>query len=297
MLFYKNLPVLVTGGAGFIGSHLVENLVALGADVTVLDNLSTGKPENIKNLKQKIKFINGDIRDLKTCFDATKNKKIIFHLAAFVSVPESMNNPQECNDINVMGTFNLLESARLNNAERFIFSSSSAVYGNKSGICTENESCNPTSVYGLSKLLGEIYCKNYYEFFGLKTICLRYFNVYGERQNPNGAYAAVVAKFTHCMQNNEPIIVYGNGLQTRDFIPVQKVVGANLNLGKLSDNHLNGLPVNIASNKSITLLELIKQLQDNFKDYSGEIIFKPARQGDIEHSNANCTKYLNLITS
>lgn len=292
--FYNNLSVLVTGGAGFIGSHLAEKLVELGAKVTIIDNLSTGKITNLENIKQKLQFIQGDITDLKTCIKVTQNQKIIFHLAAFVSVPESIKNPNLCNDTNVTGTFNLLESAKLNNVEKLIFSSSSAVYGNKEGLCTEADSCNPTSIYGYSKLIGEIYCKQYFDFFNLKTICLRYFNVYGPRQNPNGEYAAAFAKFNDLMKNNKPITIFGDGKQTRDFINVNEVVNANLNLAML-ENELNGQAVNIASGTSITLLNLIEAIKQNFPKYSENIIFEPARFGDVKYSQASVKLYKEIV--
>ncbi len=294
MNFYRNLPVLITGGAGFIGSHLAENLANLGAKVTILDNLSSGNVQNLKKLKRKVNFINGDIRNFDNCLQATKDIKIVFHAAALVSVPESMQNPQLCHEININGTFNLLESARINNVEKFIFSSSSAVYGNKEGIILENDSCNPASIYGLSKLIGELYCKKYFECFGLKTISLRYFNVYGARQNPNGEYAGVYAKFMHCIKNNKQITIYGDGLQTRDFISVDQVVKANLSFAMLN-GELNGQAINIASGKSITLIELFEKLKAEFQNYKQEIQFKPARIGDIRHSQADCSKFKRLI--
>jgi len=290
--FYNNKNVLVTGGAGFIGSHLTEKLVELGANVTVLDNLFTGKLENLEPVKSKIKFINGDIRNQENCKLATQNKEIIFHLAAFVSVPWSMQDPQLCMNINVDGTFNLLEAAKNNKVQKFLLSSSSAVYGNKSDICKETDECKPTSIYGFSKLINEQYCKAYCKLFGIGTACLRYFNVYGERQDANAQYAAVVAKFSQQMQNNLPIEIYGDGLQTRDFVSVEKVVEANLILGILSKEQMNGQPYNIASGKSINLLELVETLKkEKFPDYNKEILFKPARQGDVLDTAADCSNY------
>lgn len=294
--YYKDKKVLVTGGAGFIGSHLTEKLVALGADVTVLDNLSTGNLDNLTNVKDKIKFIKGDIENLEHCIAATTQVQIIFHLAAFVSVPGSMANPQLCMKTNIDGTFNLLESAKLNNVKRFVLSSSSAVYGQKQGICKEDDSCEPTSVYGYSKLLNEQYCKMYSNLFNIGTVCLRYFNVYGERQNPNAQYAAVVAKFTQQMQNNLPLEIYGTGNQTRDFVSVNNVVEANLMLAMLPESQMTGQAFNIASGKSINLFTLIEQLKINFPNYNGEILFMPARSGDVDHTAADCTQ-LNKIKS
>lgn len=289
--FYKNKDVLVTGGAGFIGSHLTEKLIELEANVTVLDNLSTGNLQNLINVKDKINFIHGDIKDLESCITASKDIDIMFHLAAFISVPGSMANPQECMKTNVDGTFNLLESAKINNVKRFILSSSSAVYGQKQGVCKEDDECKPTSVYGYSKLINEQYCQMYSKLFNINTVCLRYFNVYGDRQNPNAQYAAVVAKFTDNMQRNLPLEIYGNGQQTRDFIHVSKVAQANLLLGMLPEKQMQGHSFNIATGTSINLLQLIEQLKVKFPTYNNEILFKPAREGDVEHTAADCNEY------
>jgi len=205
--FYENLPVLVTGGAGFIGSHLVKKLIELGADVTILDT-ETNRTKNLQQVRDKIHFIQASVTDFDICLASTKNKKIVFHLGAFVSVPESVENPQACHNININGTFNLLEACRLNNTKRFVFSSSAAVYGPTQKVCTESDSCNPTSPYGTSKLIGELLCKQYAQNYGLQTICLRYFNVFGKNQNPNGAYAAVVAKFMDQIEQNKPITIF-----------------------------------------------------------------------------------------
>lgn len=277
--FYKNLPVLVTGGAGFIGSHLVKKLVELGANVTVLD---VKKPN-----EKKINLVQASITDFQICLAATKNKKIVFHLAAFVSVPESVTNPQACHGTNINGTFNLLEACRLNNTQTFIFSSSSAVYGPTEKSCCETDTCKPISPYGMSKRVGELLCQQYAHTYGLQTGCLRYFNVFGENQNPNGPYAAVVPKFLQRLEHNKPVTIFGDGLQTRDFIPVQKVVEANLALGMQNKTVLDGRPFNIATGTSITLLELFENLKKDFPKYSQKPEFLPARSGDLKHSHAN----------
>jgi nucleoside-diphosphate-sugar epimerase len=289
--YYKDKKVLVTGGAGFIGSHVTEKLVELGAQVSVLDNLSTGSLDNLINVKNKITFIKGNIENPQDCIIATKDIEIIFHLAAFISVPGSMANPQACMKTNVDGTFNLLESAKLNNVQRFVLSSSSAVYGQKQGICKEDDECQPTSVYGYSKLINEQYCKMYSNLFNINTVCLRYFNVFGDRQNPNAQYAAVVAKFTDNMQHNLPLEIYGTGEQTRDFIHVDKVVEANLLLAMLPSTQIMGQSFNIATGTSINLLQLIEQLKVKFPNYKNEILFRPARAGDVEHTSADCTQF------
>lgn len=292
--FYKNKRVLVTGGAGFIGSHITEALINFGAKVTVLDNLSTG---NLENLQSNIEFIKGDITNLQECLQATQNKQVIFHLAAFISVPDSMNNPSECNKINVTGTFNLLEACRINKVEKLIFSSSAAVYGKTEIPCNEDMKADPISVYGFSKLMGEEYCKQYSKLFNIQTICLRYFNVFGPRQSPNGQYAGVVAKFNECIKNNKPITIYGDGSQTRDYISAQEVALINIKMATLAPEHLNGQTVNVATGSSITLLELVDKLKKEQQSYSQAINFLPARVGDIKNSKADCNKlksYMNF---
>lgn len=292
--FYKDTRVLVTGGAGFIGSHIVHKLVDLGAQVTVLDDLSSGNLENLKDIKHKINFINKSIVNLDSCLQATANQKVIFHLAAFISVPESIEDPKRCHEINVNGMFNILEAARLNNVKRFVFSSSAAVYGPTENICKENMPFDAQSPYGTTKAIGELYCKQFATNFGLNTIVLRYFNVFGERQNPDGAYAAVVAKFTDLMKQDKPVTIFGDGLQTRDFIPVADVVEANLTVAMLDDHEMNGQVFNIGTGKSINLLELVNMLKKDHPSYDQEIQFKPARAGDIKHSSADCSKYQSL---
>ena len=193
---YTNKKVVVTGGAGFIGSHLVEALVNHNAQVIVLDNLTTGTKENLSTIFNKITFIEGDIRNSKTCLQALQGTSIVFHLAAQVSVPESVKNPRFCFETNVSGTFNLLEAAQKNNIKRFIFSSSCAVYGDQKKPCKESLTCHPTSPYAWSKFFGEQLCQQYSETFLLPTLCLRYFNVYGPRQHPHSEYSGVIATYS-----------------------------------------------------------------------------------------------------
>jgi nucleoside-diphosphate-sugar epimerase len=291
--FYQGKKVLVTGGCGFIGSHLAERLVALGAEVTILDDLSGGFRENIAKIKDRITFIQDTVTCKTACLNASRNKDIIFHLAAFISVPESVEKPEICHKINVDGTVTLLEAARSNNVERFVFSSSGSVYGPYEIECHEELQCYPQSPYAFSKYIGELYCCQYAINYGLKTISLRYFNVYGPRQNPRNAYAAAYATFVQQMQHNKPITIYGDGKQTRDFVSVFKVVEANLILAQEATK-LKGHVFNIATGKSITIFELIDQIREKYPEYNQDISFAPARAGDLKHSRATCSKYLKV---
>lgn len=293
--FYNGRKVLVTGGCGFIGSHIVEKLVDLGATVTILDNLSTGSLANIASVKDHVTLIKGDIADFQDCLRAAQGQSVIFHLAALLSVQDSMQNPQNYFDINVRGTTNLLEAARINNVHCFIFSSSAAVYGAKETICTEEDECHPLSPYGFSKLMGEMLCHFYFEQFGIRSLSLRYFNVYGSRQNPHGSYAAVVPKFRHNMQRNLPLTVFGDGLQTRDFVSVDFIAQCNVDLASIDSSRLCGQVCNVATGKSITLLELIDTLKQDFPDYSAAIMHKDALPGDIRHSTAAVSRLQNFF--
>ncbi|HBR71123.1 TPA: LPS biosynthesis protein WbpP [Candidatus Dependentiae bacterium] len=290
--FYQQKSILVTGGAGFIGSHIVEELVKQGAFVCVLDNLSTGSLDNLSSVINDITVIQGDITSFSSCLAATHNQQIIFHCAAMVSVPESIEKPRLCSKVNVAGTYNLLEAARINRVERFIFSSSAAVYGNQENPCKETELCEPTSPYGLSKLISEQYCQLYTKLFNLPTLCLRYFNVYGKRQQTqqHGIYEKIRA----AMRDNRSITVFGDGEQTRDFISVNEVTEANLLLAQLPTTYLNGQAINIATGKNVSINILIEKFKQEFPHYKNEISYEAARYGDIKHSSAAVEKYKKL---
>ena len=294
--WYKNKKILVTGGAGFIGSHLVETLLQSGADVTVLDNFSTGTHKNLAPFQKDITLIEGNIEDYKTCKKATSGQNVIFHLAAFACIPTSFDDPQQCYITNALGTFNLLESARKSNTQKFIFSSSCAVYGSTTKPCSELMDCNPMSPYGYSKLSSELYCRQYAKLFGMETLCLRYFNVFGSRQSTESPYGGVVAKFREAMKKNESIIIFGDGSQSRDFVSVQEVVSANITLALLSHKELNGQSVNIGTGLSETILDLFTKLKKEY-NYTKNPIFMPTRQGDVTHSASNAQKYHTLIRS
>lgn len=291
--FYAGKKVLVTGGAGFIGSHLVDALVGLEAKVTVLDNFSTGSMNNLRNVLPFINLQYADITSAYSTLQGTANKDVVFHLAAFISVPNSVKYPAYCQLVNEVGTANTLNACIKNGVKSLVFSSSAAVYGNKTTICHEEDTPNPQSPYASSKLAGEALCKDASLQYGLATTALRYFNVYGERQNPNGEYAAVVAKFTECLQQNTPITIFGNGLQTRDFIHVSQVVKANLIAGM--HLHHAGEIFNVATGTSITLLQLISQLEEELKLERAGIIFKENRDGDIQESTADNTRLTQLF--
>jgi nucleoside-diphosphate-sugar epimerase len=293
---YAGKKVVVTGGCGFIGSHLAAKLVDLGAQVTIIDNLSTGFEENIKNIKSDVTFIKKSITDMDACLEATKGAEVIFHLAAFISVPLSLEEPRLCHEANIDGTFNLLEAARINGVKRLVFSSSSAVYGPTEERCAETNPTNPKSPYGFSKLIGEELCKQYTTNFGIETVMLRYFNVYGPRQNPKGSYAAVVARFSDQLKNNAAITIFGNGLQTRDFVPVSQVADANLIAGISDAPDVSGEIFNVATGTSITLLELVDQLRVHYPESTSKIAFGPERSTvEVQHTSADVNKFMNLI--
>lgn len=294
--FYHNKDILVTGGCGFIGSHLVEKLVNLGAHVTIIDDLSSGYEKNIEAVKEKVTFIKKSVTNYEDVKKAAQNKDIIFHLAAFVSVPNSIKKPMVNHSTNVDGTMNVLEAARECGVSRVVFSSSSAVYGPTQNIVTETDQCAPISPYGATKLIGELMCIQSALNFGIQAVMLRYFNVYGPRQDPAGPYAGVVAKFTDQLQKNEPITIHGSGEQTRDFIYVEDVVHANLIVGMAPKEKVNGEVFNIGSGESISVLELAQRLQKQFPNYAGQITFGPERSNvEVQHTSANVKKYFDLL--
>lgn len=292
---YKNKKVLITGGCGFIGSHLAHKLVALGARVTIIDNLATGSLDNIAKIKNQVNFIEKSIVDQNSCDQAAAGNEIIFHLAAFISVPGSVQDPNTCHQTNVNGTFNILQAAKKQGVERLVFSSTSAVYGPREDQCAETDTrLNPVSPYGATKLMGELYCKQFTLLYNLPCIILRYFNVYGPRQNPHSHYAAVVAKFQYHMERNEPITIYGDGSQTRDFVHVDEVVRANLLTGVVPRKLVAGETYNIGTGKSISVLELAQQLKQQYPHYTAATTFEPARNGDVQHTQMSAKKYENL---
>jgi UDP-N-acetylglucosamine 4-epimerase len=292
------MRVLVTGGAGFIGSHLVERLVALDHDVLVLDNLSTGKLDNLRDFFDVTgsRFLNGDIRSYDACHQAVQSCEAVFHQAALGSVPRSVEDPFTTHEVNVTGTLNMLEASRRNGVERFVFASSSSVYGNSGkvegypvGVKTENQRETPLSPYGVSKLAAERYCRVWRELHGLQTTSLRYFNVFGPRQDPAGPYAAVVPRFVTACLRDEPMVIFGDGEQERDFTYVENVVEANL----LALEHGPKGAYNIGCGMGISVHILATHVADACGKVLGDtakVEFAPPRAGDVPASEAVITQ-------
>lgn len=287
------MKFLITGGAGFIGSHIAERLVWEGGKVIVLDNLSTGKEENLNSIKDKILFINGDIRDLDLLLSLTKNVDYIFQEAAMTSVLESMENPEKCNEINITGTLNVFIAGLRNQVKRVIYASSSAIYGDDPIIPKrEDQRENPISPYAISKYVGELYMKFFYEVYKLEVVSLRYFNVYGPRQDPNSPYSAVIPKFISSLLKNETPTIYGDGEQTRDFIYVEDVVSANIQAMKIKN--IGGKVFNIATGKRISINKLYEEIK-RLINANIDPIYAPERKGEVRDSVGDITlakKYL-----
>jgi len=276
---------LVTGGAGFIGSHLVEALVAGKCRVTVLDNLSSGSQKNLEPLKDHITFYQGDIRQRDILEKAAAGCDVIFHLAAVVAVQQTIDNPVESAEINDIGTVNVFEAARSENVRRIVFSSSCAVYGDDPLLPkTETMNPKPTSPYAVHKLSAEHYARIYFELFGLESVSLRYFNVFGPRQDPSSPYSGVISLFMTRAASKQAPVIYGDGNQSRDFVYVQDVVKANLLAAAM--NHPQGSTFNIGTGNQVRinrLWELIASLSGQKKLVPR---YEPARAGDVLHSYA-----------
>jgi len=284
---------LVTGGAGFIGSHLVEELVKQGQRVRVIDNLSTGKKENIEPSLKEIEFVEGDIRDLELVKEAMDGVDYVLHQAAVPSVPRSVKDPLTSNSVNVEGTLNILIAARDAGVKRVIYASSSSVYGDTPVLPKhEDMKQEPRSPYAVSKLAGELYCQASYHVYGLETVALRYFNVFGPWQDPQSQYGAVVPKFITALLHGEPPTIFGDGEQSRDFTYIENVVAANLLAAKASG--VAGEVFNIACGERITINELARMLAE-FIGVTTEPEHTPARSGDVLHSLADISKAKRLL--
>jgi nucleoside-diphosphate-sugar epimerase len=287
--------VLVTGGAGFIGSSLTEVLLQRGHLVRVLDDFSTGKRENLIFDKAfpSLEIIEGDIRDFSTCQKAMKGMEYVFHQAALPSVQRSVEDPETSNAVNVGGTLNILLAAKEVGVKRVIYASSSSVYGDTPTLPKHEEMpSNPLSPYALQKYVGEQYCRLFYQLYGLDTISLRYFNIFGPKQDPNSLYSAVIPKFIDALLQGRPPIIFGDGEQSRDFTYIENVVQANLLA--MSAKDLHGEAINIAYGKRISLNQLLSLLKEILGSKLSPIHEEP-RQGDVRHSLADIRKGKEII--
>ena len=294
--FDKDSVFLVTGGAGFIGSNICEALVNMGYTVRCLDNLSTGKYENIEPLvgKDNFTFIKGDIRELDTCMEATKGVDYVMNQADWGSVPRSIEMPLLYEEINIRGTLNMMEASRQNGVKKFVYASSSSVYGNTPTLPKkEGQEGKVISPYALTKKVDEEYGRLYKELYGLDTYGLRYFNVFGRRQDPNGMYAAVIPKFIKQLLHGEVPTINGDGKQSRDFTYIDNVIEGNLRACKASSDAA-GQAFNIGAGGRVYLIDIYYDLCKALgKDV--EPVFGPARKGDVRDSNADITKARELL--
>jgi UDP-N-acetylglucosamine 4-epimerase len=299
---------LVTGGAGFIGSHLVEWLLAHGQRVRVLDDFSTGSRANLDDVRTRVgekawarcDVIEGDIRDAATCRSAALGQELVLHQAALGSVPRSIEKPAETHAVNVDGTVNVLLAAREAGVKQLVFASSSSVYGDDvSDTKQEHRIGRPLSPYALGKRVNEMCAETWHRVFGLRTVGLRYFNVVGPRQSPTGPYAAVVPRWIAAFANGRRPVIFGDGATSRDFCPVANVVQANV-LAALASDHAIGRVVNVALGRRTTLLELFAILRDAMADRGADCaamqpVHEPFRAGDVRHSLADIRMANELI--
>lgn len=293
---------LVTGAAGFIGSHVVEKLLSLGQRVRVLDNYYSSTPKNLDLVRSIVgeaatylQFVQGDIRSLEQCQAAVQGMDNVIHLGAMGSVPLSMDKPLECNDINVTGTLNMMQATRAAGISRFVYASSSAVYGDDALPTKIEHSLGRTlSPYAASKLINEVYARTYHAAYGLETVGLRFFNVFGPRQDPKGAYAAVIPGWISAMQQGEPVFINGTGENTRDFCFVRDVVQALLLASTTANAEAFGQAFNVGLGSATNLVQLFEIIRTLVQEQTGKpvanVIHRAARAGDILHSCADTTR-------
>jgi nucleoside-diphosphate-sugar epimerase len=277
--------VLVTGGAGFIGSHLVRALLERGDDVRVLDNFSTGNRGNLAGVEGEIEIVEGELRSYERVHNAVRGQEVVFHQGALPSVPRSVQDPLTTGAVNVEGTLNVLLAARDEGVRRFVFASSSSVYGSQASLpLKESAKPDPISPYGVAKLAAERYCVSFSRVYPIETIALRYFNVFGPRQDPRSEYAAVVPRFITEIMAGRPAPIYGDGEQRRDFTYIANVIDANLRAAETADS--NGEVLNIATGRSVS----VNELADTIGTVLGKEVqhdYRPARQGEIPASWAD----------
>jgi UDP-glucose 4-epimerase len=279
------MRALVTGGAGFIGSHIAHRLVEAGHEVVVLDNLFSGSRDNLAAIEDRVRFVEGDVRELATVEQCAAGCEVIFHEAAIVSVPLSVERPQESHDVNIQGTLNVLQAARTARTRRVVFASSAAIYGEEPTLPkVETMRPEPMSPYGVEKIAGEHYLATWSKLFAVETVALRYFNVFGPRQDPRSPYSGVISIFVDRILSGRPVTFYGDGLQCRDFVYVDNVVDANI-LAATRDG-VSGRVYNVACGKRTTLVELAS-LIERAAGRSVERTFAEPRAGDIKESVAD----------
>jgi len=297
-LFYDNtmrklgrqgkMKALVTGGAGFIGSHLVERLMGEGVDVRVLDNFSVGSRENLEAVASHIELVEGDVRDYKLMCESMRGIEVVFHQAALCSVAQSVEDPKNTNAVNIGGTLNVLLAARDEGVRRVVYASSCSVYGDTTALTKqETQIPAPASPYAVTKLAGELYCRNFYQLFGLQTFSLRYFNVFGPRQVQDSSYTGVIPRFINTMLRGESPVICGDGKQSRDFVYIDNVVEANLLAMKAKAGF--GETYNIACGQRTTVLQLVGYLSALLK-VAIQPVYRQPQPGDVRHSKADISK-------
>ena len=286
--------ILVTGGAGFIGSNLVRFLLEKGQTVRVLDNFDTGKRENLTEIADHIDLVEDDICDADAVTRAVKGIDIVYHLAALGSVPRSIADPETTHAVNVNGTFHLLTACRQCNVRRFVFASSSAVYGD-STVMPQHEDLpmQPISPYGASKAIGELYCRAFYETYGLETLSLRYFNVFGPRQNPNSHYAAAIPLFVSALLKDKPPTIFDDGRQSRGFTYIDNVTQANWLCGQTGQ--ARGQALNISTADAVTVNTVVDRIKNLLGKNHIEPVYTDPRPGDIKHSLADVSRAAQTI--
>ena len=278
--------VLVTGGAGFIGSNLADELIRRGAKTVIVDNFLTGFRENLNEIAGDFDFIEADVADPEAVRKAVDGCEIVFHQAALPSVPRSVANPLETHDACVNGTFNLLTAARDAGVKRFIYAASSSAYGDQEKLPkTENMCPEPLSPYAAAKLAGEYYCRVFSQVYGLETLSLRYFNVFGPRQNPASQYSGVISRFIDAFMSGGNPVIFGDGEQSRDFTYIANVIDANLKAAEAAEGI--GAVINVANGERVSLIELVEVMKRVTGRQDVEVDFQPDRKGDVKHSQAD----------
>jgi nucleoside-diphosphate-sugar epimerase len=286
--------VLVTGGAGFIGSNLVDGLIAQGAKVRVIDNFATGFRENLDEITGDFEFIEGDITDEATVAQVVDGVEVVFHQAALPSVPRSVEDPAETHRVCVDGTFNLLLKSKEAGVRRFLYAASSSAYGDQETLPkVETMRADPLSPYAAAKLTGELYCRAFNNVYGLETIALRYFNVFGPRQNPASMYSGVISRFIDALMTGQAPVIFGDGEQSRDFTYIDNVVDVNIKAAQATTGF--GETMNAANGERISLNELLEVLKKITGREDVSAVFEPERNGDVKHSQADNSRAIEAL--